>query len=456
MSGLGPPEEAGGRGGDDRVPSRLAPWAPPHVQRRMAELEADVGSCDPTDVPALVERALQGHAQRIDHDGVVLYGGTNTLTPAVRRVYDAKIGTLPSMGLPGDKYQTGLADVERLEVLAGCLLTRLFGAAHLEVRPPSATMANLAVYRAFAEPGDTIAVLPQRAGGHDSHHAHGAAGARGLRIVELPYDDAHLDVDVEALPGFVDRERPRLVVIGSSLLLFPHRLEAIRAIADRVGALVVYDASHVAGLVAGARFQQPLAEGAHLMTFSTYKSLGGPPGGAVATNDPRLGAAVSAGVYPGLTANYDSGRLPALAVCAAEQLRFGPAYASACADNAAVLAEALRDSGFTVLGRDGRLTASHHVGVDVRALGDGDRVARHLAEARVYLSQIGLPVSDDPAPGIRIGTQVVTRRGMTPEHMPRIARWCAAVLLDGAQPRQVGDEVREFARGFSGMRFCFD
>src|SRR5207237_10359989 len=149
------------------------------------------------------------------------------------------------------------------------------------VRPPGARLANLAVYTALAQPGDTIAVLPGWAGGHLSHHAIGAAGVRGLRVVELPYDPGELDVDLERLPTLLERERPVLVVVGASLMLRPHRLEPIAEEVHARGMRLLYDASHVAGLIAEGRFQAPLREGADVVSFSTYKSFGAPAGGAI-------------------------------------------------------------------------------------------------------------------------------------------------------------------------------
>jgi hypothetical protein len=183
---------------------------------------------------------------------------------------------------------------------------------------PSTLELALAVYAALTSPGDTIAVLPDWAGGHLSHHEVGAPGIRGLRVAPLPYDADVLDVDLETLDAFLGVEAPRLVVVGASLMLFAHRLPEIARVARARGIPLLYDASHVAGLVAERRFQDPLREGADLMTFSTYKSFGGPPGGAIVTNDEELARRVSDAVYPSLVANYDVSRLVPLAAAAVE------------------------------------------------------------------------------------------------------------------------------------------
>lgn len=433
----------------------IAPWASPVARARIGQVAADLAGlwADPTPGGVLdaVEAALRGHARQFDDEGIVLYAGTNVMSEAARRVAEAPVGGRPSMGWPGEKYQAGLDRLDTLEVLTPALVARLVGARFAEVRSHSATMSNLAVYTALTEPGDTIAVLPERAGGHTSHHAVGAPGVRGLRVVDLPYDVDAYDVDLDALPGFLERERPRLVVIGASLLLFPHRVGAIAEAVSAAGAVLLYDASHMAGLVAAGRFQRPLAEGADLLTFSTYKSFGGPPGGVIATDDPALAEQVSQAVFPGLTANYDAARLAPLAVTAAEILDDGGAYADRCIAVARDFAAALSGEGFTVAGQGRGFTDSHHVAVDVAALGGGRVAMDRLAEAGVYLSAIGLPWQADGEPdrGLRIGTQEVVRRGLGEPELRQVAALMADLLLRDADPRTVRKAVariREDAR----------
>lgn len=420
--------------------SRIAPWASPRAQRRLADVEASV-SADLTaaGVTVTVRKALDAHATQVDDDGIVLYAGTNVLSPAAAAALRASVSSRPSMGWPGEKYQVGLDHLDTLEVLAPMLVAELMEGRFAEVRLQSATLANLAVYTAFARAGDKIAVLPEFAGGHASHHAQGVPAIRGLTVVDLPYLPDELDLDYDKLPGFRKVHRPRIVVIGASLMRFPHDVAAVRAAADEVGAILVYDASHMAGLVAGKEFQRPLHEGAHLMTFSTYKSFGGPSGGCVVTRDADLAERVSNVAYPGMLANYDAGRLGALAVTAAELAEHGPDYARACIANAQALGAALADNGFDVARHDGVHTRSHHLAIDALTLGGGDAAAVLLGEAGVYLSGISLPWQriDEGLRGLRIGTQEITRRGFTPEHQPAVAALLRRALIDREPPERV-------------------
>ncbi|SFP40519.1 glycine hydroxymethyltransferase [Amycolatopsis arida] len=434
--------------------TEIAPWAAPAARRRLQEVAAAVTNrTGPTEVAETVRAALAAHRRQFDDEGIVLYAGTNVPSSAALAAYDPAVSTRPSMGWPGEKYQTGLDHLDTLEVLAPLLVAERMAGRFAEVRLPSATMANLAVYRALAEPGDTVAVLPEAAGGHASHHAYGAAGIRGLRVVDLPYDAGALGIDHAALPGFLRAHRPRLVVVGASLMLFPHDVARVRAAVDEVGATLVYDASHVAGLVATGLFQRPLPERAHVVTFSTYKSYGGPPGGCVVTRDERLAERISLAAYPGMLANYDVGRLGALAIATAELgTPAGRRYAERCAGNARAFAEALHDAGFAVTGAGRGFTRSHHVAVDAAGCGGGEAAAARLAAAGIYLSAIGLPGQGPVAEGLRglrIGTQEVTRRGFGAEHLRVVAALMRHVLLDGTDPAEIRPEVVALRRSVS-------
>lgn len=414
---------------------RTAPWAPSPARERLASVEAEL----PADAGAVLDAALAAareHVRRVDEDALQLYAGGNLPTPRASAAHLASLSNQPSMGYPAAKHQAGLELLDVVEVAATRLVAEVMGARLADVRPTSATLANLAVYTAVCEPGDAIAVLPEWAGGHLSHHAVGAPGVRGLRVVELPYDVDELDVDLLRLPSMLARERPRLVVVGASLMLRQHRLREIADAVHAHGARLLYDASHVSGLIAEGRFQRPLAEGADLMTFSTYKSFGGPAGGAILSDDPRLMERVADAVYPGLTANYDAARLLPLAVAALERRESAGAYADRCIANARALAHALAATGLPVVGAAHGYTDSHHVAVDVRAFGGGTAAALRLAEANVLLSEIGCPTVGPGAAGaIRIGTQTVSSQGFAEADMPDVA----AVVADGLRaPRELG------------------
>ena len=248
-------------------------------------------------------------------------------------------------------------------------------------------------------------------------------------------------VDLDALPAFLERERPALIALGGSLMLFPHRLKRIAPIARAAGARVLYDASHVAGLIAGGRFQDPLGDGVDVVTFSTYKSFGGPPGGVIATNDTELAQRISAAVYPGLTANYDAGRFRALGIAAAALLEYGTEYAARCIDSAQALARSLHDHGLRVAGADRGFTDSHHVAIALPDATSGGSAVGRLARAGVFLSATQIGSANGPVAALRLGTQELVRRGFGPSDMAAVAGLITRVLAGGEAPCDVRPDV---------------
>jgi glycine hydroxymethyltransferase len=209
------------------------------------------------------------------------------------------------------------------------------------------------------------------------------------------------------------------------------------------------------GIIAGKRFQQPLAEGAHLMTMSTYKAFGGPPSGLVLTTEEALAKRIDKIAYPGLTANFDLGKTAALAISVLDLLDHGEAYADRCIANARGLATALERQGIAVHRVKGRPhTESHHLALPAAPHGGGQSAARRLAEANIMLCGIGLPL---PAlagdlNGIRIGTQEVTRLGMGSDAMEEIAGLMAR-MLNKDLPQDVRKDVIAFRRGYQNLHY---
>lgn len=391
----------------------IAPWASTKVQHRLAELERRLSDLPIAQLDSAVRQAHRDHSARV-RGGFMLYAGTNVMSPWTHGVHDAVLSTRPALGWPGEKDQTAVEEIENLEFLAHKQVTRAMRARYAEIRFVTATMANLAAYVAFTRPGDTIAVLSPEAGGHSSHQQiGGAAGVRGLEVVHLPYSASRLDVDAATLPSFVDRTRPRMIVVGGSVALFPHNLESLRSAADRVGAVLMYDASHTAGLIAAGLFQDPLNEGADIVTFSTYKTFGGPPGGAAVTNNARYAECLSTAAYPTLSANYDASRLGPLAVAAAEAVDQNPAWAGPMIECAREFGARLHAGGLTVVGASRGYTRSHQVVVKADRIGGACAAVRRLEDAGLFASTCRLPSQrPDAAPaGIRFGLQEFVRSG---------------------------------------------
>ena len=432
-------------------------WVPAACEERVTALAA---AADERDSAAQRHRlaALVDENRRIHTaDCVNLNPATNLMNPRAEAMLAAGLGNRPSLGYPGDKYEMGLEAIEEIEVITAELAAELFDADYVEPRLASGAMANLAVFMATARPGQTIIAPPAAIGGHVTHHAAGAAGLYGLCVHEATVAAGRFTVDPDALRADARRLRPALITIGGSLNLEPHPVAALRAIADEVGAKLLYDAAHMSGMIAGRAWQQPLAEGAHVMTMSTYKSLGGPAGGLVLTNDPELARRLDAIAFPGLTANFDVGRLAALAVTLTDWQNHGQRYAAAMAASARTLAAALAARGLPVFGEAMGYTRSHQFALEAQAWQDGHALAKRLRQANILTSGIGLPA---PAPGIpgalnglRLGTPEITRAGMTTDHMPELATLMARALLGDDDPKAMAPATTAFRQQFKGVRF---
>ncbi|HWK28253.1 MAG TPA: aminotransferase class I/II-fold pyridoxal phosphate-dependent enzyme [Solirubrobacter sp.] len=420
-------------------------WLPPGAARRVDTIAAQAAEMTPATVAERLHDLVDRNRTIHSVECINLNPASNVMNPRAEALLAAGLGTRASLGYPGEKYETGLEAIEEIEVLAASLAADVFGATHVELRVPSGALANLYGFIATCSPGDTIIAPPAAIGGHVTHHPSGAAGLYGLEIVEAPVSAHGYTVDVDALAELAARVRPRLITIGGSLNLQPHPVAAIRELADAVGAKVLFDAAHLSGLFAGGAWPNPLAEGAHLMTMSTYKSLAGPPGGLVVTNDAELAERLEGIAYPGLTANFDVGKTAALALTLVDWSVAGRAYAQAMIENAAALVRALDAAGVPIF----QPTTSHQLAVDARTYGGGDAAARRLRRANLLASAIGLPGDGD---GLRLGTPEITRIGMTAADMTTLADFIARGLTD-PDPERVGREVSAWRGRFDRVHF---
>ena len=386
---------------------------------------------------------------------VNLNPATNVMNPKAEAILAAHLGSRPSLGYPGDKYEMGLEAIEQIEILASQLACEIFNAEYAEIRVAAGAMANLYAFMATCQPGDAIIVPSDAIGGHVTHHQSGAAGLYGLEIHVAPVDAQNYTVDVEGLREQARAVRPKLITIGGSLNLFAHPIEEIRQIADEVGAYVLFDAAHMSGMIAGRAWQQPLEEGAHLMTMSTYKSLGGPPSGLLVSNEAEIAQRLDAIAFPGLTANYDAAKAASLAMSLLDWRVYGRDYAAMMGKTAKALADALDKEGVPIHAIAKGATTSHQFAIEAHPYGGGQQAAKLLRRANILSCGIGLPIEPVPGDlnGLRLGTPEIVRWGMTPKEMPALARLLARVLLEGEEPERVAPDVTAFKARFSTLHF---
>ncbi|MCS7139404.1 MAG: serine hydroxymethyltransferase [Candidatus Nezhaarchaeota archaeon] len=384
----------------------------------------------------------------------------NVTSKYVRLVLMSDFGHRYAEGKPYKRYYCGTRYIDEVEVIAIELAKTLFKCRFASVKPISGTISNLAVFSALTRAGDTIVGLSIPCGGHISFAEIGAAGIIGLSVVDLPFDVNEMNVDVNRAVDVIAKVKPKLVVLGASLFLFPHPVRELSKEVAKFGGHVVYDGSHVLGLIAGGEFQDPLAEGALVLMGSTHKTFPGPQGGIVLSNNEEAMERIERALFPGLISNHHLHRVAALAVSLTEMIEYGAAYAKATVENSRELARSLYDRGFRVLCPHKGFTSSHQIVIDVTELGGGKRASKMLEEANIITNMNLLPW-DDPKrvnnpSGLRLGVQEVTRLGMGKSEMNFIAEKIEDVLLRRRDPSEVRKEVVKFMQDYQEVKYCFD
>ncbi len=382
-------------------------------------------------------------------------------SPTVRALLSSEIGTRAAEGHigPVNRWFAGTKHIDEVESLCMELLKRALRADYADHRLCASMIGNLAVYTALVKPGDTVMTAAQPVGGHSSNRPDGPAGVRGLRIVDIPFTP-ELEVDLDAFRAAAERERPKLVALGMSMTLFPLPCREMAEAIAPWGGKLFFDGAHQLGLIAGGQFQDPLAEGACVLTGSAGKTWSGPQSGIMAWNDPALTERLTWAVFPVLAATHQVNRVAALAVSAAEMIEFGRIYMAQIVKNAQALARGLERRGIPVLGAGRGYTRTHQVIADVRRFGGGLEVAHRLARANVVTNKNLIP-GDDPAQwdrpsGLRLGTIEVTRLGLTEPDMDRVAELMGRVLVAGEPPERVAEDVVAFRAARQTLYYCFE
>jgi glycine hydroxymethyltransferase len=302
--------------------------------------------------------------------------------------------------------------------------------------------------------------LPQPFGGHSSNRVDGPAGVRGLKIVDIPFDPVELEVDLDLFRKVAPLVRPKLVALGASMTLFPFPLQTISDIVAEWGGHVFFDGAHQLGLIAGGQFQDPLREGAAVVTGSAGKTFSGPQSGIIVWDDQNLTIPITEAIFPVLAATHQVNRVAALAVSAAEMITFGQEYMAQIVRNAQALGAALARRSIPVLGEHKGYTSTHQVIADVRQFGGGLEVAQKLAQANIITNKNLIPGDKaedwDRPSGLRIGTTEVTRLGMREKDMETIADFMTRVLVEQIAPENVVDDVIAFREPYQTVYYCFD
>jgi len=427
-----------------------------------------VNSTSGRDAYESVLRSIENHHRTVKNS-LPLIASENVPSPAVREALASDFGNRYAEGWVGERVYAGCKYLDEVESLAIELGKKLFHAEFIDVRPISGVVANLCAFSVFANPGDVMMSCTIPTGGHISHSKKalgGTAGAiRELEVHNYPFDEENFTIDIDktaqAVRDLKDQGKPpKLFVLGASVFLFPHPVKEIVQLAKSLGARVMYDGAHVAGLIAGGIFQNPLGEGADVLTMSTHKTLAGPQHGTIAS---RLEHAdpIKRAIFPGLSSNHHLHAVAGLAIAFAEALEFYPEYARNIVTNSKALAQALYERGINVLYERKGFTESHMMIMDVTKYGNGFEIEKKLEKANIIVNRNLLPYDkrmgrDYKAPGgIRIGTQELTRLGMGRSEMVEVADLMKKIICEGEEPGQVANQVAELRRSYQKTKYCF-
>ncbi|MGZ4910481.1 MAG: serine hydroxymethyltransferase [Halobacteriota archaeon] len=400
-----------------------------------------------------VTRSVRAHHKWFS-ESLPLIASENITSPAVRQLLASDFGHRYAEGKVGHRLYQGVKYIDEVEQYAIDLALKLFKAEHVNVQPISGVNANIAAFFALTRQNDVLMALDTSHGGHISHGTKSGPGIRHLKIVKHPFDYEEMNIDTDAMVSTIYEKKPKIILFGASLFLFPHPVKEAYDAARDVGATIMYDAAHVLGLIAGEQFQNPLNEGVDVMTGSTHKTFPGPQHGIIFTTH-ALADAIDDAVFPGTVSNHHLHHVAGLAVTLVEMLEFGKAYAQQTIKNAKTLGEALYNSGFNVLCPEKEFTQSHQIVLDV---GRASAMAVALEEANIIANKNLLPWDDHNAPenpsGLRFGTQELTRLGMKESEM-RVVAGLVARVLNGEAPEKVKKDVVEFKNNYQEVDYCF-
>ncbi len=409
------------------------------------DLNANLTSADP-DIAAQIENEIIRQ-----HEGLEMIASENFVSRAVLEAAGTVFTNKYAEGYPGKRYYGGCEFADVVENIARDRAKQLFGAEHVNVQPHSGSQANAAAYMALLSPGDCVLGLDLAHGGHLTHGHKLNFSGKLYRIVGYHVRKDTETIDYDELEALAVREKPKMIIGGGSAYPRQFDFARMREIADKVGAYLVVDMAHFAGLVAGGAHPSPVPH-AHVVTTTTHKTLRGPRSGLILCKQ-EFAAAVDRSVFPGQQGG------PLMHIVAAKAVAFKEAldpqfagYARQVVANAKVLAESLAAEGYRIISGG---TDTHLMLVDVFQKGILGSEAEHaLGEAGITVNKNAIPYDTNPPmkpSGIRIGTPALTTRGMKEAEMRVIAGWIAQALDrrgDPAALRKIRGEVRDLAERF--------
>ncbi len=380
------------------------------------------------------------HEQWREKECINLIPSENVMSPAVRSLLSSDLGHRYTSR---DGFYMGTSFIDEIEQYGERLAKEVFKAETADLRPLSGHIADLIFLACFARPEDMILCVSPTDGGYPGIWEQGIPQYLKLKTITFPFSKKAMNIRVDEAADLILREKPRVIIFGASLILFPQPVREIAQVAHEVDAHVGYDGSHVLGLIAGEEFQNPLKEGASVLLGSTHKTFFGPQGGIILA-DEEHGEMIKKRISPGLVDNAHWNRMAALTLALVEMKKYGKEYAKQIVRNAQALAKVLDEYSFPVACLGLGYTKSHQVFLDYGGYKQGRVIAKRLEKANI--------IADS---GVRLGVSETTRKGMKEAEMERIAEFIKRVVVDKEDPSRVKKDATKLAEEFQEIKYCF-
>jgi glycine hydroxymethyltransferase len=380
--------------------------------------------------------------------GLQLIASENFTSPAVLAALGSTLSNKYAEGYPGKRYYGGCSEVDKAEIIGIERAKELFGAEHANLQPHSGASANLAAYGAFVKPGETVLAMSLPHGGHLTHGSKVNFSGKWFEVVSYGVREDTELIDFDEVRSIAKQHKPRMIIAGATA--YPRLIDfaAFREIADEVGAILMVDAAHFVGLVAGKAIPSPVPY-ADVVTFTTHKVLRGPRGGMILAKAEHA-AAIDKAVFPMMQGGPLMHSVAAKAVALKEAM--SPEYQEYAAQvirNAQALTASLADEGMRPVSGG---TDTHLALIDLRGVGvTGADAEARCDDARITLNKNAIPYDPQPpavASGIRVGTPSVTTQGMGEAEMAEIGQLIARAVKDPSRAREVADQVGALVRRF--------
>lgn len=384
-----------------------------------------------------------------------LIASENKMSPAITGSLKSDFGNRVAEGWLGERVFPGIKYYDEIEKYGMDLVKNIFRAEFADIRPISGTMANMIVFSAFTSPGDTVASLSISSGAHISMAGSTPKKVFHLNIAELPFDKENFNIDVAKSIELIKEVKPKILILGGSVLLFKQPLKELAAVCKEQNTLVLFDASHVAGLIASGDYPNPFDDGADIVTMTTCKTIPGPQHAFILSKK-EFSDKIRKTTFPGFLSGHHLHETVASVLTIEEFKKFGKDYSVQTLKNTKVLAQALFDFGFHVLAKNKGFTETHMFLLDISSVMTASEAEKRLEEANIIVNKNMLPNDKsfiNPT-GLRFGAPEVTRIGMKEKDMLTIASFIHRLLIKNEEAKKIKGEVTDFRNKFKDIKYC--